>query len=120
MATSANAGISEFFRGETMLAFVNQYQAGRAPWGSTLMADGNLVLSEADRSRFYVLHDDGRGNYGVSYVDDAIALMDADFSPLDDGMVDGRVVTGEATPEAAFMAMCEKLELDLDLDAPGP
>ncbi len=120
MAKAMDEGIREFFGSETMLAFVNTYQVGSAAWGSALMSDGSLVLSESDRSRFYLVHADGAGGYAASYVDDAITLMEADFTPLEEGLVDGRLVEGEATPEAAFLALCEKLELDLDLDAPAP
>lgn len=120
MVGKADEGIREFFGGDTMLAFVNQHQAGPAPWGSALMADGSLVLSESDRSSFYVLHADGEGGYGAVYVDDALTLLDTDFSPLEAGMGSVTLVEGETTAEAAFLALCEKLELDLDLGSPTP
>lgn len=53
--TEAGTTLAEFFKGEEMGAFLEEYAVGETPWSASLDGNGRIVLANSDRSVFYTL-----------------------------------------------------------------
>lgn len=113
--TEAGTTLAEFFKGEGMGAFLEEYAVGETPWSASLDGNGRIVLANSDRSVFYTLTTmevpGGADQFWVLRYQDAMDVIDLHSEKWTEiGLAD--------SPQEALHAFM--VDAELGADAPAP
>lgn len=83
MTTETDDAVRDFFRSDDMLEFHDEHSAGDNPWSAVLDGSKRIVVSDAERSVFYVVARE-EASFKASFTIDPLQVIDPESESLEE------------------------------------